>query len=267
MLMAVLSPAKRLRLSELPAPLPHSLPDFLPQTAELARLGRKLDRQRVKRLMKLSNPLAEQCLDYFHRYRPPQDPADSRHAVLSFAGDTYIGLRAGDFSDEEHIFAQDHLRILSGFYGLLRPLDLIRPYRLEMGAKLHNRRGDDLYRFWGQRLARHLRREMAEQPDPVIVNLASVEYFKALPEKTLKLRVVTPVFREIRDGDARVMALHAKRARGMMARYIVTHGLKKPEQLKAFDEAGYRYRPALSTPDRLEFHRINEGPGQCNGWI
>ena len=262
MLLALLSPAKRLRLSQLPADLPHSQPEFLADARILAQRGRQLNRMQAKRLMQLSNILAEQCLGYFAAFAPPLTPDNARHAVLAFRGDTSIGLDPDRFDQSALSFAQDHLRILSGFYGLLRPLDLIQPYRLEMAARLDNPRGSDLYEFWGRRIARALKRDTGAAEAPVIVNLASVEYFKAVDRTALRRRVVTPVFREIRDGRAIQMGFHAKRARGMMARFIIENRLRRPEQLTGFDRAGYRFRPALSTNDRLEFHRINEGKGR-----
>jgi len=185
----------------------------------------------------------------------PRRDETAKPAVLAFTGDTYIGFDAPTLSVEDLEWAQDHVRILSGLYGVLRPLDLIEPYRLEMGTKLDNPRGKDLYAFWKGRISTVLDAAVAGHAAPVIVNVASTEYFKAVDEKALKARVITPVFKEETGTASKVIGLMAKRARGMMARYIVTNRLDDPEALKDFREGGYTFRPEQSDANTWVFTR------------
>ncbi len=262
MLIAVLSPAKRLNLSPLPAALPHTLPRQLSQAKILAKRAKLLEHQDFKRLMSISDALADQCQYYFKNFSPPFNPNNARHAILAFNGDTYLGFQASQLDEDDLGYAQDHVRILSGLYGLLRPFDLIQPYRLEMGIRLDNPRGNDLYEFWGSRIAKQLDKDAKENGGATIVNLASLEYFRSVNRKILKSNIVTPIFKEIRSGLPKVMAFHAKRARGMMARYIVENRIENATDLAGFNMAGYRYRPEFSKNGEMEFHRINEGVGE-----
>lgn len=254
-MLAIVSPAKKLDFEDLAAPLPYTQPDFLDRAKTLVGVAKKLSRADLSRLMKLSEQLTELNFQRFKAFKPPFTTANAKQAVLAFSGDTYVGLDAGSLSEDDLVYAQDHLRILSGLYGVLRPLDLIQPYRLEMGSKLRNPEGGDLYDFWGEELADAIDDIVADHKEPVVINLASNEYFKATSPKTLKSRVITPVFKEIKDREAKVLGLFAKRARGMMARYMITKRIEKAKQLKTFKDGGYAYQDHLSNDDTWVFTR------------
>ncbi len=254
-MLAIVSPAKKLDFTPLERPLAHSEMVFSHEASELVESARKLSRSELQRLMKLSDKLAELNYQRFKGYadRPTRDQV--KQAVMAFAGDTYTGLDAPTLDDGDLAYAQDHLRILSGLYGLLRPLDLVQPYRLEMGSRLNNPRGADLYDFWGDELAAAIDDVVGSHDAPVVVNLASNEYFKAARPKTMQARVITPVFKEIKNGEAKVLGLFAKRARGSMARYIIQNRIEAPDGLKSFGEGGYAYREDLSDHDNWVFTR------------
>ena len=254
-MLALVSPAKKLDFTELAAPMAHSQPDFLERSKVLIDAARKLSRAELSRLMKLSDPLTELNFQRFKAFTLPFTTANAKQAVLAFSGDTYVGFDAASVSDDDLLYAQDHLRILSGLYGLLRPLDLVQPYRLEMGSRLQNPEGSDLYDFWGDDLARAIDQAVAGHKEAVVINLASNEYFKAVRSKHMKTRVITPVFKEVKNGEAKVLGLFAKRARGMMARYMVTKRIEQSEKLKKFNDGGYAYQDHLSEPDSWVFTR------------
>lgn len=254
-MLAVLSPAKKLNLAPTPEGFATSQPALLAETERLLKTVRKLEAADLAQLMSLSPKLAELNAERFRRLAPPFDRDNARPAALIFAGDTYQGLDAATLSPDDWSFAQEHLRILSGLYGVLRPRDLIQAYRLEMGTKLATRRGTTLYQFWGDRLTKALRAELAQHEQRVLVNLASNEYFGALQPAALGARVVDCVFRERRDGKEKVISFLAKRARGMMARYLVKQRIDRPEGLETFAEDGYRFDPQASSPDQLIFSR------------
>ncbi len=255
--LALLSPAKKLDFSPPDPGLPHSQADFPDETRQLVRAACQAGRGRLQQAMGLSDRLAALTAERFQNLadEPATNPDNGKQAVLAFAGDTYAGLQAGSMTLADLTWAQDRLRILSGLYGLLRPLDLIRPYRLEMGCSLDWGGGDSLYAFWGKRLAQAADRAVAGHARPVIINLASTEYFRALQGHLPADRVITPVFQEIRDGTPRVIGLLAKRARGAMAGYMVRQRLEKPEDLQAFTEGGYAFQPALSDAGHWVFTR------------
>jgi uncharacterized protein len=254
-MLALVSPAKKLDFNELAAPMAHTQPDFLERSEVLVKAVRKLSRAGLSRLMKLSDNLTELNFQRFKAFSPPFTMANAKQAVLAFNGDTYVGLEAASLSEDDLIYAQDHLRILSGLYGMLRPLDLIQPYRLEMGSRLSNPEGSDLYDFWGDDLADAIDAVASAHKESVVINLASNEYFKAVRPKTMRTRVITPVFKEVKDGEAKVLGLFAKRARGMMARYIITKRIEKSEKLKNFTGGGYAYQDHLSDDDTWVFTR------------
>ena len=254
-MLALVSPAKKLDFSDVVVDLPHSQPQFLEDSEKLIESARKLSRTDLQRLMKLSDNLTDLNYERFKAFSTPFTVANARQAVLVFNGDTYVGLDAKSLSSDDLAFAQDHLRILSGLYGTLRPLDLIQPYRLEMGRRLDNPRGADLYEFWGDDLADTIDETVAGDRDPVVINLASNEYFKAARPKHMKSRVITPVFKEVKDGEAKVLGVFAKKARGMMARYIITNRLEKTEDLKSFTDGGYEWQDHLSDNDTWVFTR------------
>ncbi len=259
-MLAIVSPAKKLDFSALAKPLPHSLPEFTDQTQALVKSARRLSRPKLRKLMNLTAPLAALNHQRFQDHAPITSLDNGKQAAFAFAGDTYMGLNSASLDDGDLEFAQNHLRILSGLYGLLRPLDLIQPYRLEMSSRLATRRGADLNGFWGDRLAKAIDAEVADHPSPVVVNLASAEYFKAVRAKShgakaLSARVVTPVFQEEKNGAARVIGFVAKRARGAMARHLITNRIEAPDELTSFTDGGYRYRGELSDGDTWVFTR------------
>lgn len=250
-MLALISPAKKLDLTPVGDDLPVTRPDFLDETVILHGLLKALPEEGLMRLMKLSPKLAALNADRFRAFKTPFTSTNAKPAGLMFKGDTYTGLDAETFEAADWVFAQEHLRILSGFYGLLRPLDLMQPYRLEMGTRLANARGRNLYEFWEDRLADGIN----ALGEGTLVNLASNEYFKAVDRKSLAPRVITPVFMEIKNGTPKVIGLMAKRARGAMARFIIKERLTRPEPLQSFTEGGYAYRPEHSDDLRWVFTR------------
>ncbi|SLN28974.1 hypothetical protein PSA7680_01329 [Pseudoruegeria aquimaris] len=253
-MLTVISPAKK--LDETPAQgVPHSLPAFQAEANELAGHARALGAEKLGKLMKLSDKLARLNAERFAEFEPESHPGNAKQAALIFAGDTYTGLDAQSLSQEDFRFAQTHLRILSGLYGLLRPLDLIQPYRLEMGSRLETGKGKSLYDFWGSKIAYALNEAAEAAGTDTLVNCASQEYFGAVDRNALKTAVIEPVFMEERDGTAKVVSFFAKKARGSMARYIIDQRVTRPEGLRDFSYGGYRLSQAESTPERLVFLR------------
>lgn len=256
-MLAVLSPAKDLDYA---SPLPKvvaSQPRMLTQAADLMGYLKPLSPPDVARLMKLSDGLAALNVARFGAWQPDMTPPQARPAVLAFNGDVYQGLQAGLFSAADFAFAQQRLRILSGLYGLLRPLDLIRPYRLEMGTALATAKGPHLYAFWGEHITALLKADAEACGAQVVVNLASVEYFKAVKPKVLGLPVVEPVFMDYHaaSGQYKVVSFYAKKARGQMASFLVKHALHKAEDLKGFTGGGYGFNQGLSGEWRWVFTR------------
>lgn len=249
-MLVVLSPAKKIDMT--PAECPGTTePAFAAEARELAEVARGLSAAELRRLMRIGEDLARLNAGRFARFgEMPRKPA-----ALAFAGDTYRGLEARTLDPDEMGWAQRHLRILSGLYGLLRPLDAIEPYRLEMGSRLETDRGKNLYDYWGDKIARALKAQAAEIGTDTLVNCASQEYFGAVDSSALGLRVVTPVFMEERGGEPKVVSFYAKRARGAMARFIIQNRLCNPESVLDFDTGGYRYAPDLSGSDRPVFLR------------
>jgi hypothetical protein len=254
----VISPAKRLDFS--PAPdAPATRPEFLKDTTELARVARKLTRADLMVLMHISPKLADLNVARFKDLDLACDEGGLQ-AAFAFAGDVYQGLRARELDAPALDYAQAHLRILSGLYGLLRPLDCIESYRLEMGVSLPTRRGANLYDFWGDRLSKALRKAAADHADSTLVNLASQEYFGAVDARALKLPVLNITFKEEKDGQARVLAFFAKRARGEMARFAIDRRAERADDLRAFDRMGYRWSADLSSPREWVFTRPQPPP-------
>ena len=254
----LLSPAKSLDYeSPLPfdPPLAHSMPQFGAQSKALIEVLRQATPAQIASLMDLSDKLATLNVARYQAWSSRATRKNARQAVLAFDGDVYGGLDARSLDADALDWAQQHLCILSGLYGVLRPLDLMQPYRLEMGTRLANPEGKDLYAFWGSHLAHYLNRQLRSDRSPVVVNLASQEYFKAVDRKALKAPVVECVFEEGKGGAFKVVSFFAKRARGLMARFAIAQRLVQPEQLQAFDAEGYAYCAAVSTPNRLVFRR------------
>jgi cytoplasmic iron level regulating protein YaaA (DUF328/UPF0246 family) len=259
-MLIVLSPAKKLDFSPAPAGLALTTPELKADTAELAQITRKLRRADLKRLMSISDALADLNYQRFQSFDPESE--DGLQAVMAFAGDVYDGLGARSLDKKALAWAQTHLRILSGLYGVLRPLDALQPYRLEMGTRLKTRRGSSLYDFWKKPIAERLSRDAERLADPTVVSLASVEYFGSVDTEALSVPHLTCHFKEVRTkGEApRAMMLYAKRARGLMARYAIDHRIERAEDLKAFDVAGYAFDAALSGAAEWVFTRRQPPP-------
>ena len=254
-MLTLISPAKALDFSRDARGLAPTQPRFAADTALLVERCKELEEDDLRRLMGLSEPLAQLNRARFQEMRPPPADGNGKPCVLAFRGDVYKGLDADSLSADDLAWAQGRLRILSGLYGLLRPLDLIQPYRLEMGTKLRNARGGNLYEFWGARLAHALNEEQDAAADAPVLNLASNEYAKAVPPAELRRPLISAVFQEERGGQLKTIGLVAKRARGLMARYVIRNRIDDADALRDFAEEGYAYRPDLSEPDRLVFAR------------
>jgi len=254
-MLILLSPAKSLDY-DTPATVDrHTLPQFTEESAALIEVLKPYTPAQLASLMDLSDALATLNVARYAAWQPNFTAANSKQAVLAFNGDVYEGLDAASLKPADLDWAQEHVGILSGLYGVLRPLDWMQPYRLEMGTKLANPRGKDLYAWWGDRIAEHLNQRLAEQGSDLVVNLASQEYFKSVRRKALKARVVECVFEDWKSGQWKVISFHAKRARGLMARHAIQHRAKTLKALLSFDAEGYAHDAAASEPDRLVFRR------------
>ena len=251
----LLSPAKKLDYdSALPTTV-HTQPLFVKEAEQLIGVLKKKSAQDIAALMDLSPALSTLNAERYAAWTPVFNATNSRQAVLAFNGDVYEGLEASSLSEAQLKWAQDHVAILSGLYGVLRPLDLMQPYRLEMGTALANPGGKNLYEFWACKIAPYLNERLAADKEPIIVNLASEEYFKSVDQKTLKARVIQCVFQDGKNGAWKVISFHAKRARGLMARYVIMNKITKPQGLQKFDLEGYAFAPDVSTEDKLVFRR------------
>jgi len=259
-MLCVISPAKRLNLKEWDRDTPGlTTPDWTSEVQVLADLARTLNTEDYQRLMHISENQAAQVNEYYKDFAFPHTPDNAKPACLMFAGDTYVGLDAPTLSAKDLGYAKDHLIIISGLYGKLRPTDLVRPFRLDMGTRLANPNGKDLYAYWGDKISEAIVKQMKATGAKALVNLASVEYFKAAKADQLAaqgVRIITPTFKEIRDnGDIKVMSLFVKRARGAMARWVVENAVTDPEDLKKFNVGGYTFQPGASTGDEWTFAR------------
>lgn len=254
-MLMVISPAKTLDYESPLATQRFSQPALLEKSHQLIDVARDLSPAQISSLMSISDKLAHLNADRFNQWQPPFSLDNARQAILAFKGDVYTGLQAETFSEADFDFAQQHLRMLSGLYGVLRPLDLMQPYRLEMGIKLANPAAKDLYGFWGNLLTEKLNEAMAEQGDDVLINLASDEYFKAIKPKQLNGQLIKPVFLDEKNGKFKVISFYAKKARGLMSRYVIQNRLSKPEQLKKFDVDGYFFVADESQGNELVFKR------------
>ena len=251
----LLSPAKSLDYESAIAPVAHTQPAFVRESAELIAELRRQSPQQIAELMDLSDSLAALNVARYQAWSQRFTASNARQAVLAFNGDVYEGLDAKSLSGAQLEWAQDHLCILSGLYGVLRPLDWMQPYRLEMGTALATARGKNLYQFWGARIADYLNERQASDKAPVVVNLASQEYFKSVDRKTLRAQVVDCVFEEYKSGQWKVISFMAKRARGLMARHAIVRKAKRVEQLESFNSEGYAFDEQASDPQRLVFRR------------
>jgi len=251
----LLSPAKTLDYQSPLPELPHTLPGFLDDSARLIEVLRRQSPQQLATLMDISDPLATLNAARYQAWSRKFTERNARQAVLAFDGDVYDGLQARKLKAADLEWAQQHLRILSGLYGVLRPMDWMQPYRLEMGTSLPVGEAPNLYRFWGSRISEALNATLAADKTPVVVNLASQEYFKAVDRKALKARVNECVFEEWRPGGWKIISFSAKKARGLMARYAITRRVETPRKLEQFNLEGYAFDPAASQAERLVFRR------------
>ena len=253
----VLSPAKSLDYETPPHVSTHTVPQFVDDAAELIDGLRELSPAQVGSLMSISDQLAALNVTRYADWNARFDTSNAKQAVLAFNGDVYEGLAARTLSATQLDFAQKHLRILSGLYGVLRPLDLLQPYRLEMGTRFANRRGRDLYAFWGERVTQTINASLAEHAETrrVLVNLASEEYFKVIKRRLVAAPVITPVFEDWKSGKYKIISFYAKRARGLMARYAIERGVTDVQQLKAFDSEGYAFDDSVSNDALWVFRR------------
>lgn len=254
-MLALISPAKKMDYDAEWDVENYTQPSFLDHSQELIDVAKTLPQSKLKSLMKISDKLAELNYNRYQRFSVPFNPANARPAVTAFRGDTYVGLDADTLSHDDLSYAQSHLGILSGLYGLLRPLDLMQAYRLEMGTKLTNARGEDLYDFWGDILSEACNETVKDHKDKTIISLASNEYIKAVRPKGLNSDFITCHFKELKDGAPKTIGLFAKRARGAMARYIIQNRVENPQELKAFKEDGYNFMDSLSDDENLVFLR------------
>ncbi|HSV44998.1 MAG TPA: peroxide stress protein YaaA [Ramlibacter sp.] len=251
----LLSPAKSLDYETPLADLPHTLPEFPDQTQQLIGVLRKKSPRQISSLMAISDQLAGLNVARYQAWSPEFTASNARQAVLAFNGDVYDGLQARSLSAADLDWAQQHLRILSGLYGVLRPLDWMQPYRLEMGTALKVGRADNLYRYWGPRIAPYLNQRLAADASPVVINLASQEYFRSVDRAALKARVVDCVFEDWKGGQYKVISFFAKKARGLMVRHAITNRAATPKKLENFNLEGYAFDAATSQPDRMVFRR------------
>ncbi|MEX5488263.1 hypothetical protein D884_02675 [Pseudomonas sp. URMO17WK12:I10] len=254
-MLTVISPAKTLDYDTPPVTERFTLPRHLDHSQELIEQLRAMSPAQISELMHLSDKLAGLNAARFGSWTPAFTPENAKQALLAFKGDVYTGLDAQTLTEDDLSYAQDHLRMLSGLYGLLRPLDLMQPYRLEMGTKLANARGKDLYAFWGTRISEWLNEALAEQGDDVLLNLASNEYFSAVKRSALKARVINVDFKDLKNGQHKIISFYAKKARGMMSRFVIEERISDPTQLKQFDVQGYYYSAEQSKAEHLVFLR------------
>jgi uncharacterized protein len=255
----ILSPAKTLDFSSPSQSILHSKPVFHKEADYLAAILNTFTPDQLGKLMSISSKLADLTFERYQKWNAKETINASKQAIFTYHGEAFEGLNASTFNDAELDFAQQHLRILSGLYGILSPLDMIRPYRLEMAARLNNKLGKDLYAFWRDAITRQLKKELkGDKPiskQPILINLASGEYIAAIDIAKLNARVITPVFKEYKDGKYTIVSFYAKRARGMMSRFIIQNSITDPDQLKLFDSEGYYYNDILSENDNWLFTR------------
>ena len=254
-MLIVISPAKKLDYDTPSRTKTATTPDYMEHSMELIHRLREFSALDLAELMKLSMKLAELNFDRYEAFEPECTKDNAKQALLAFKGDVYQGMDAETFSAADFKFAQQHLRVLSGLYGLLRPLDLMQPYRLEMGTKLDTERGKNLYEFWGDIITDGLNKQLSKIKSGTLVNLASNEYFKSVRTKNIAGEIITPQFKEYKNGDYKMIGIYAKRARGLMARYIIKNQITRPEALKDFCEEGYSFNKKLSAGNSLVFTR------------
>lgn len=254
-MLVVISPAKTLDFESAPVIRKSSQPLHLDDAQRLVTLLKKMAPHELSSLMSISDKLGELNYDRYQAWSRPFSLSNAKQALLAFKGDVYTGLNPEQFSQEDFAFAQSHLCILSGLYGALRPLDLMQAYRLEMGTRLHNSRGDNLYEFWGDKITDSINKAVKKSGSEVLINLASNEYYKSVKPHRLRCEVITPVFKENKAGKYKVVSFLAKKARGMMTAYIIRNRLDLPQDIKDFDEAGYAFNAGMSSGREWVFTR------------
>ncbi|MFK7820761.1 MAG: peroxide stress protein YaaA [Planctomycetaceae bacterium] len=254
-MLAVISPAKTLDFSPPDASIPFTQPDLLDESEELIAELRKKSAANIGKLMSISDKLADLNHQRYQDFETPFTPENSKQAILAFQGDVYQPLELDTYKKADYNYAQKHVRILSGLYGVLRPLDLMQAYRLEMGTKLKTDRGKSLYDFWGSKVTNCLNEALGQQRGRQLINLASNEYFNSVKTADLEADVITPVFKDLKKGKYVIVSFYAKKARGMMINYMVRNRSKKPDDLKAFDTAGYSFNGDLSDEKTFTFTR------------
>lgn len=254
-MLTIISPAKRLELEKLPPLYNPTIPDFLEHSEKLINKLKTFSQKKIAGLMDLSEELVRLNIERYARWQLPFSEKNSFQTIYTFHGDVYRKLDASSLKEDDLIFAQEHLRILSGLYGVLRPLDLIQPYRLEMGTKLVYRQKKNLYEFWGNLILDTINQLLEKQNSKVLINLASNEYFKSVKPRQIKAPIITPVFKDFKNGEYKVLFLFAKYARGLMVRYIINNKIETAEELKLFNEEGYSFDSNLSTDTDWVFTR------------
>ena len=254
-MLMLISPAKTLDYETPSTTYSFTIPDYLDMSYELVGVVKQKSFKDLMELMQVSQNIAELNVERFSQWKLPFTPENSKQAVLAFKGDVYAGLDAPALSENRLAYVQSHLRILSGLYGLLRPLDLMQPYRLEMGLKLTTNKGENLYQFWGEKITNALNVLLTEQEESVLINLASNEYFKSVKKKNLDGRIITPEFKDWKNGQYKMISFFAKKARGLMVRYAIDHNIEKAEVLQNFNYDGYHFNPELSKADNWVFSR------------
>lgn len=254
-MLIVVSPAKTLDYETPPKTRINTMPDYLEDSQQLINRLRRFSSLDIAELMKVSKKIADLNFDRYETWNKKFTEKNAKQAALAFKGDVYTGLDAESFSAVDFKFAQKHFRILSGLYGLLRPLDLMQPYRLEMGTKLETDRGKNLYEFWGTTITEGINKQLKKIKSSCLVNLASNEYFKSVRPKELDAEIITPEFKEYKNGDYKMIGIYAKKARGMLSRYIIQNQLTDPEDIKSFSEEGYKFNKKLSKGNKWVFTR------------
>jgi len=254
-MLLVVSPAKKLDFEPQNKTPIFTTPDYLDDSAQLIKRLRDFSTLDISELMNVSTKIAELNFDRYEKWNAKFTLKNSKQSILAFKGDVYIGMDALSFNDSDFKFAQKHLRILSGLYGLLRPLDLMKAYRLEMGSKLTTTRGKNLYEFWDTRITDGLNEQLKNIKSGVLVNLASNEYFKSVKKQHLSANIITPMFKDYKNGDYKMIGIYAKKARGLLSRYIIKNKITSPEDIKSFNSDGYKYNNKLSNDSNWVFTR------------
>ncbi len=254
-MLILLSPAKKLNFQKNAINFTSSVPFFLKEAKLLAETASHLNPSELSKLMKISPKLANLNYDRFQKFSENPDPEKLKQAAFTFNGDTYLGLDSDSVDQVNHEFMQNHLRILSGLYGVLKPFDLIQPYRLEMGSRLSNSQGENLYAYWGEKISDSLKNELEDHKHKILINLASEEYFKVLKNGVSASQVVTPKFYEKRNGQIKIISFLAKKARGLMARFIIDNNITNPKELENFQSSGYSFQKSKSDSENLIFLR------------